>query len=227
MKMSDASSQTISNADELYRVLRTHWSKRLLFRGEDSATYPLRPNFGRYLDSANTDDTEVSILREFRRRATPLLAYSPTTDWEWLAVAQHFGLATRLLDWTENPLIAIYFATRQPEEPRDRVLYMLDADEVPDADEGSSPFAIKESVLYRPKHIAGRIASQSGVFTVQPKPREPFTHKALERWVIPSDCVPDLNVELATFGIHEAFIFPDLDGLARYLNSWWLHGYPE
>jgi hypothetical protein len=218
---------TINSTENFFKVLREHWHANFLFRGEDSSTYKLCPKFGRFQieNPKLTVRAETAILHEFKRRAIPMVQHIPENDWEWLALAQHFGLATRLLDWTDNPLVAAYFATRLPIQSGDRVIYILDISKVKTANETVSPFNIQEVVIYRPKHIAPRITSQGGIFTVHPSPSSPFEDNSLERWIISEECVGDLYVELGTYGIHEAFIFPDLDGVARFVNRMYITGY--
>lgn len=210
----------ICSFEDLYQALKDGWNERLLFRGEDSATYELRPKYGRLqkADKRNDRNVEINLLNEFKRRAIPMLQRTPEDDWEWLGVAQHFGLATRLLDWTENPLIATFFATKWHSEECDRVLYALPENQFSDADIATSPFDIKDIVLYRPKHISSRISAQGGVFTVHPLPSDPLNDERIKRWVIRKDCVIEINVTLMTYGINEAFVFQDMEALARYLN---------
>lgn len=216
----------ICSADDLHRMLQENWEQRSLYRGEDSANYKLRPKYGRFQaqDARNDRAKEIALLEDFKRRAIPMIQRVPENDWEWLALAQHFGLATRLLDWTENPLIAAYFATKWNAEKRDRVLYEIDEDQLQDAEPSTSPFDIEEVVLYRPKHIATRISAQGGVFTVHPAPSDPLDDDRIKKWVIKQDCVPQINITLQSYGITEAFIFQDLEGLARHLNSMYVWG---
>ena len=63
------------------------------------------------------------MIRAFRKYAVPEFANNghgmmmrDATVWEWLTVAQHHGLPTRLLDWTHNPMIAAHFVTDRPED---------------------------------------------------------------------------------------------------------------
>jgi hypothetical protein len=78
---------------------RTH-----LFRGQRRGDFPLLPKIARadLFDSLEVLKYELFLLQEFRRLAPPLLSgcHVPINDFEWLALARHFGLATRLLDWT-------------------------------------------------------------------------------------------------------------------------------
>lgn len=50
------------------------------------------------------------MLDAFKRRARPYIDQIPQNDFEWMFVAQHHGLPTRLLDWSTSPLVALYFA---------------------------------------------------------------------------------------------------------------------
>jgi hypothetical protein len=89
-------------------------SDYILFRGQNS-DWPLIPKLCRInMRAGSMLDTERLMLEDFKRLSKPFLSKVPTNDWEWIALAQHHGLPTRLLDWSSNPLAALWFAVSEP-----------------------------------------------------------------------------------------------------------------
>ncbi|NRD90048.1 FRG domain-containing protein [Sphingopyxis sp. BSNA05] len=76
------------------------------FRGQRNADWDLEPGIKRH----GGIDAERTLFKRFKQNAFSHVTSRPTTEWEWLFVMQHFGLPTRLLDWTESALIGLYFA---------------------------------------------------------------------------------------------------------------------
>ncbi len=215
----------VSNLKEFHEILRKQWDKIAIYRGEPRSDYDaLMPKFGRYqkLNPINDKSIEQSSLRDFERKALPYLSFIPDNDWEWLAVAQHYGLPTRLLDWTENPLIAAYFATTERISESDSVIYCLDSAAHSEYSEKESPFEINEVKIYRPKYLTTRITAQRGIFTVHNEPKEEFKSVGLQRWVLKKDCLSHIHSMLGAYGIDGASVFPSIEGIADYVKYHWI-----
>jgi hypothetical protein len=88
------------------------------FRGQPHANWPLIPGIFRTPSKRGNiavNDAlreELMLRQEFERRGRQLLPDQPQNPWEWYFLMQHYGVPTRLLDWTDGAFIALYFAIR-------------------------------------------------------------------------------------------------------------------
>lgn len=106
--------QVAGIGDYVNDILGRTPTSRLWFRGQGCHARPLRPSLVRRLDPfspAGLLAKEIALITRFRQRSLPLWPEGyPQDDWEQLFAMQHFGVPTRLLDWSENALVAAYFA---------------------------------------------------------------------------------------------------------------------
>lgn len=108
--MEEHTVNTIHQYIQAVSELATRWFPSdphpdIWYRGVKSDEYDLLP--GAYF--RNPCD-EQSITLYFRHLTPSLLHHEPSDDWEWYYAMQHYGVPTRLLDWSESPLAALYFA---------------------------------------------------------------------------------------------------------------------
>lgn len=212
----------------------TAMADTVIFRGQTKERgWPLIPLIGRSPDRSRCIEEESSILKEFTRESIPYTS-SLTSEWQWLALAQHHGLPTRLLDWTTNPLVALWFAVDDvPIDKNPAVVWSLlyEKDEaVFETADMDSPFSISQVCIYFPEHVDACIRAQAGVFTVHNKvgndpgefpPLEKDFNNAeysLRKIEIPAECVSSMRWQLHRVGIHTASLFPGLRGIARKIQ---------
>ncbi len=209
---------------EFFVEIRGKW----VFRGHADGRHQLLPAVGRG-SHVSTDRAkhERSLFDIFRREAPGYLSVLPTTDWEWLSLAQHHGLPTRLLDWTHNPLVALYFSVLDAPEIDGKMFALLAPFKASDRVREGSPFDLKRPVKYFPNIVTHRIRAQEGLFVACSKLESPLDSNLRSDWklmemIIPSTKKPELRYHLFRLGIHASSLFPDVDGLAARIK--WQHG---
>jgi hypothetical protein len=175
------------------------------------------------------------MFAEFKRTSVALTDLRPSSDWDFLAFAQHHGLPTRLLDWTYSALAALWFAVEKDPvqidgKGQDAVVWMLKTkvEDFIDDTSRKSPFSNGLTRIYRPRVVTTRIAAQRGLFTVhhlQPD-SENFVqfenHKEFRarfrRIIVEASSFPQIRRHLHGCGVNHSTLFPDLKGLCDHLE---------
>ncbi|WPQ63637.1 FRG domain-containing protein [Chitinophaga sancti] len=226
----------IDNLEKFIRFIEGETNMEcVLFRGQN-ADWPLLPKLSRVkIRSDKAVITERKMLEDFKRLAKAHITRVPSNDWEWLAMAQHHGMATRLLDWTSNPLAALWFAVSQPASDAYGVVYVLFVHEKsflrPEELSKLDPFKETATKVFRPEISTIRIQCQSGWFTTQELDKRtgnwvPFNKtssfsKDIIQIKIPARCFSGIRFQLDKLGINMFSLFQDLDGTAAYAE--WSH----
>ncbi len=206
----------------------------LIFRGQRSEK-PLLPKLGRLDLKGSKENIEKLMLTEFKRGSLPLTEFKPENNWDWLALAQHHGLPTRLLDWTYSALVALWFAVEKPAKKNDKgdldngVVWIL-AGEVADFrmdTDTTDPLSNKITKIFRSTVVSRRISAQAGLFTVHKinedgnmikfETNKEFKHK-LTKAIIPHKDFASIRKQLHVLGVNSSTIFPDIDGFCRHLE---------
>ena len=240
MKYAD---RQIKNVAALLGVLKQRKAKdsATWFRGQADFTWNLIPSISRERDGV---DAEIALMKRFKQNAMHFLQSHPATDWDWLFLMQHYGVPTRLLDWTENPLIGLYFAVNEEKHyDKDGVLWgllpkSLNKQYRPSYAEELPYFGVDDFIdLYLPKNMAlerssrlepiaaisaresRRLFAQLGVFTITHREVIPIEEAGdkqhVWRLVIPKEEKGNILNELAYLGVNKLALFPELPSVAE------------
>jgi len=238
----------ISTIGELSREVMALSSsaQKWLFRGQADSRWNLSPSVHR----GYTAQQERYLTNEFRVRARSRYYACPvSSDYPgWLALMQHYGLPTRLLDWTYSPLVAAFFAVHPdyagnaPPE-RDACIWALDARALNES-QGFEPLIFPlDASSYEPLIVPAfknrkelnsvgvamaiehdpRIQLQQGAFSIH-STRTPINAMEgaehwLRRFVIDGCVIANLFGELSMLGIRKYTLFPDLSALTSELRA--------
>jgi len=288
----------IGSLEDYLEIVRAQVAEgRKYFRGQTklvSAGYQLKPSVGRHdhphlKDFHKREHLEREVLEVFSNHLISYVQHLPRNQWEALAIAQHHGVPTRFMDWTTNPLVALYFAVRETKSDEkgnalDSAVYVLASDPkrytdivrepevrpVPDStttpassyalnrretgrygasdlidmsvssdatdfsfDSPSttsnfeakgqtrtdvSPFDITENVMYHPPHVSPRMRAQDSVLLACWQPLQSLDEYEYFEILIQHDAHDEIRRRLDQYGVFDRQLFPDLDGIAKWLR---------
>ncbi len=214
-----------NNISEYLSILREGYFD--LFRGQ-AENWPLIPSLAReYIMALNCCEMEYFIIQNLQRFGHTEFKNQVNKYSDWILHAQHYGLPSRLLDFTTNPLKALYFAV-ESESKIDGVIYAICGY----GDTDFPPLNLENISFYRPNHINSRITAQESVFAVFPlhsdglaltgpeiKPLQEYEDETARKITIPYACKPEIKKELSVLGVNKMSIYPGVEGIVEKVKE--------
>jgi hypothetical protein len=209
------------------------------WRGQSDRAWPLKPCIFR-IDRGPR--SEQNIITTFKLRAPSRYPGCPSHDdaGGWLSLMQHYRVPTRLLDWTESILVALYFAVNESQNV-DGQLWALNPNKLNSLYIGEArTLTLKhcsvahvlnaafdgailpvEAFAVVPTEVDIRMLLQQSMFTIHSEGTAlemlSGSESCLYRWVIPAEAKQELRSQLGRMGISGTTLFPDLEHLATDL----------
>jgi len=213
---------------------------RFFCRGQSSMELKLRPKIGRSIYSSPPDPTFRELLTlhkippewvksmnamfsQFEREYITYHSEDLSRKIDRLALAQHYGLATQFLDWTLNPLIALYFAC-ESQSKTNGIVFIF----------GPHPAYVRTILndadldkndawqIFHPRRIDQRMVNQDAAFTFHKDATADFAEllgRNCSAVAIPATKKPHILNELQSIGIHKAFVYPGLGSVCDRIDS--------
>jgi hypothetical protein len=113
VKLKTENPDSFADFVEIIENLQSNKDHSIWYRGCGNHSHQLLPTLYRHRKIktlAGFSGLENGLITRFRQRSVPFHNRNLTDDWDLLFFMQHYGVPTRLLDWTENPFVAFYFA---------------------------------------------------------------------------------------------------------------------
>lgn len=240
--MNEITIQSLSEYLKIIEQLKTYYptgmivnnpiATHFLYRGLSDKDHKLLPGiFRKQIDRINngkisndkyrTWGTEIDILKAFIHEASSIISMSSDNIGQWTEYAQHYGVPTRFLDWSKNPLVALYFCVRDNND-NDGSVWLLHAKNyhrymvkklgdqndlgfktplmiVRELVEGHSNYELP--ILYTPYYVDARMSAQSSYFMVWGTREEPLEEMlAFDKLKMQ---LPEKEAGYRTYGDHE------------------------
>jgi FRG domain len=220
--------QELSNPNEIW------------FRGQGNANYTLLPSLFRNQKNIDKEESIFRLYKQISQKLSP----NRMSDWETLFDMQHYYAPTRLLDWSENLGISLFFAVNYRTPGVDAALYLLDPlrlnseytskERIPivpdDSDEidyiqnyiKKKPYPPVFPIAIRPNFINDRMTAQRGAFTIHGNdlsPIEELCANAVKKIVISEKAFPEIFEFFEYANINEYTVFPDMSGVSQYIRN--------